>query len=124
LFRRDPFGFSVVSDDEFARRIAEYQEKRRLFAAEAEAQRRQYLDALPTSIPEGQCLAHNRVTPRNKTFRFWLQGSLDGLEPCNCAWVSGLAHSGHFRAVSKARARVATHADFAQLALDDIPDNA
>jgi hypothetical protein len=57
-----------------------------------------YFEGLPTSVPEGRVLMHNRVRhsidflPRWNGFRAWIDTQPPlGFDSCACGW-SGLAH--------------------------------
>jgi hypothetical protein len=52
---------------------------------------------VPTSVPKGMALVHNRVLHSTRTrcgtrgFRAWVQKSSADLKPCGCGWA-GLPH--------------------------------
>jgi hypothetical protein len=51
-----------------------------------------YLSAVPTSVPTGRVVVHNRVRPAHplgrKGFRAWLDEPGDRYEPCDCGWAA------------------------------------
>jgi hypothetical protein len=56
---------------------------------------REYLERLPTQVPEGKMLVHNNLKPNRPKrlgtrFRAWLQLPADNLKPCDCGWAPEL----------------------------------
>lgn len=62
---------------------------------------KKYLNAIPTTIPDGWVMVHNQVRPTRRLgsrgFRAWLQpvGSARKLEVCGCGWAP--EHATHYR---------------------------
>jgi hypothetical protein len=61
---------------------------------------KQYLDKMPTTIPDGKILGHNHVRPTrhlgSRGFRAWLDNHDDDhYVKCDCSWGSELGD--HYR---------------------------
>lgn len=59
----------------------------------------QYLFQMPTGVPAGKILVHNRGLPTtrlgSRAFKAWFDDPGDRYEPCTCGWASSLP--GHYQ---------------------------
>ena len=60
----------------------------------------EYLATLPSTVPAGRFLVHNRVHPLTRRlgtrgFRAWLTSDAESLEVCGCSWAPEVGR--HYR---------------------------